>query len=324
MIDMTRNLEFYLDKIMKIGSGQRLLIIADTYARPVAIGQAMMNLASSHSIETTLAIMEPRVHRAQEPPKPIAQAMKEVDAIFEVVEEFDICHTTARKEASEAGVRYFLTLAALSEDYLSRPISLESLDIMRERTEKLAKILTQANTARVITPFGTDLTMNIGGRESLPIHPLGNAAVSLLPDYAEAAVSPNEGSSEGVVVIDSSVQGWGYLLREPVRFVVKKGRVEKVEGETEDANRFRDLIRTDENSNNCAAEFGIGTSHTASENLSGSTWDYGRMGTLHIAVGRNNDIGGKTWSNIHIDVLMTKPTVELDGQKILENGKLFV
>jgi len=44
---------------------------------------------------------------------------------------------------------------------------------------------------------------------------------------------------------------------------------------------------------------------------------------VHIAAGRNNDIGGNALSKIHKDVLMTKPTVELDGEKILESGKLL-
>jgi len=78
------------------------------------------------------------------------------------------------------------------------------------------------------------------------------------------------------------------------------------------------------NANNCAAELGIGTSHTISKHLTGSVWEYALLGTVHIAVGRNNDIGGNTWSHIHKDILMTKPTVELDGKKILESGKLLI
>ena len=50
-------------------------------------------------------------------------------------------------------------------------------------------------------------------------------------------------------------------------------------------------------------------------------WVYGKLGTIHIAVGRNDDIGGETFSQIHNDFLLTKTTVWLDGTCILENGE---
>jgi len=59
------------------------------------------------------------------------------------------------------------------------------------------------------------------------------------------------------------------------------------------------------------------------KNLTGSLWEYALLGKVHIAVGRNNDIGGNTLSKIHKNVLMTKPTVKLEGEKILENEKLL-
>jgi len=45
-------------------------------------------------------------------------------------------------------------------------------------------------------------------------------------------------------------------------------------------------------------------------------------GTIHIALGRNNDMGGRTWSRIHADGLMDKPTVELDGEVVVNSGIL--
>lgn len=324
MIDMRENLNFFMEKVMEIKAGQNLLIIADNYARPKLIGQIVMELASLSGAKPILVVMEPLTHVGHEPPKSIANAMKEVNVIFEVVEKFDICHTNARKEATEAGVKFFVTYTEISEDYFKRTISFEDLKVIRKRTNKLAKMLTQASIARLTTPHGTNLTMNIKGRQGLAIHPFGDAAISVIPDYAEAAIAPNEGTTDAVVVVDGSVQGWGYLLREPIRFSVKKGRIKEVMGSKDDSEKFRKLISTDENSNNCAAELGISTSHTVPKNLRGGVWDYALMGTVHIAVGRNDDIGGRTWSNIHNDLLMTRPTIELDGVRILENGRFQV
>ena len=64
----------------------------------------------------------------------------------------------------------------------------------------------------------------------------------------------------------------------------------------------------------------MGTSHTIAEDFSATVFDNGKLGRVHIAVGRNNTIGGQTFSKIHNDVLITRPTVELDGERVLENG----
>ncbi len=168
--------------------------------------------------------------------------------------------------------------------------------------------------------------MSLEGRRALPLNPLSGGAV--VPDYGEAAISPVEGTTEGVVVADASVRGWGYVLRKPIRFEVKKGKVqvETVWSEiAEQAERFKKTLLMDQNASNCAAELGIGTSHLVSKVLRGTRHsDYAMLGTFHIACGRNNDIGGATLSTVHQDVLMTDGTVKLDNVAVLENGELKI
>lgn len=88
--------------------------------------------------------------------------------------------------------------------------------------------------------------------------------------------------------------------------------------------RLKRLLAMDENAPNCAAELGISTSHTIPKDLRGGVWDYGIAGNIHIAAGRNNDIGGQTFSQVHIDLLLTKTTVRLDDLCVLENGELKI
>jgi aminopeptidase len=319
------NLTFLIRKLVKVKRGQNFLIIVDNYARSRYFGQIVDELLNSFGARTTFVVMEPRTHAGHEPPKFVATAMKEVDVIFEIFEKFSIAHTTARKEATEAGVEFFFTTTQISEDYFKKKISFKDLNRIAERTERLVEILNPAKVVTLTTAHGTELTMSVDGRQALPLHPLPSfVGTYLLPDYAEAAICPQEGTSEGVVVADASVQKWGYVLREPIRFSVKKGRIDRVSGKTEDAQKFRKLISMDENANNCAAELGIGTSHTVPKHLRGILWDYAIMGTVHIAVGRNNDIGGNTWSNIHNDVLMTRPTLEVDGVRVIVDGTFKV
>ena len=186
-------------------------------------------------------------------------------------------------------------------------------------------MLTKASIAKLTTPYGTNLTMSLKGRQSLALHPLSDLPTTLLPDYAEATICPVERATEGTVVVNGTVQGWGYLLREPIRFSVKRGRVEKITGGLpEDRKKFKKLISMDKNANNCAAELGLGTSHTVPKDLTGKLWDDALLGTVHIAVGRNNDIGGKTLSTIHNDLLMTEPSLELDGRQVIDKGRFLI
>ena len=73
------------------------------------------------------------------------------------------------------------------------------------------------------------------------------------------------------------------------------------------AKKDRDILckiaKTDENASNIA-ELGIGTCHFLPRENRGTSLDFARYGTAHIALGRNNDIGGETMSQIHQDVLM--------------------
>jgi 2,5-dihydroxypyridine 5,6-dioxygenase len=328
MIKYVDNVKIMLEKVVKIKPGQNLLVITDTYAKSKAIAHAVTEVANSIGVQTVLTMMEPLTHIGQEPPPSVSAAMKAADVIIEFGENSTSGHSTAKKEATEAGVKYYNLHTDVSEDYLRTPITLEDLNRIKKQTESLAEIMTRASIARVTTHYGTDITMTLEGRRAIPIHPLAEGGVRSLQDYAEAAISPVEGTTEGVVVADASIRGWGYVLRAPIRFEVTRGRVqaETVSSDSkEETERFKKIVLFDPNASNCAAELGLGTSHTVPRILRGDAMrDYAMAGNIHIAVGRNNDIGGVTWSEIHTDVLMTRATVSLDGVHVIEDGTLLI
>lgn len=317
-------LELIVKTCMGVKPGQHVLLVTDDYARSIKISQQVAELCDLEGAEAVIAIMEPRTHYGHEPPRLIAEAMQLADIIFHVAETYDIAHTDAAKRAREKGIKFVVTLAHLSEDYFEREISVDDLNRMKERTERLAEIESRADEVKITSPFGTNIRMSLKGRKGIPLYPLSEAAIIPVPDYAEAAISPLEGSTEGVLVVDASVQGWNFLLREPLKLNIKSGRVTEVSGPEGYVERFKKLLAKDENASNCAAELGIATSHTIPKDLRGGVWDYAIAGTIHIAAGRNNDIGGETFSQIHNDLLLTKSTVWLDDLCVLENGELKV
>ena len=317
-----------IDPIVKncvgAGRGQHVLIVTDDYARSLRISSQVAEACGEEGAEVVMAIMQPRTHHGHEPPPAIAAAMQAADTVFHVSDTFDISHTDAAKRFRETGRKFVVAMAQFAEEYYDRDISIDDLKAMKERTDRLAGMLTAAREARITTPFGTRIRLSLEGRNGISLHPLGDSPIIAVPDYAEATVSPVEGSTEGILVVDSSVQGWNFLLREPLRLEVSSGRVVAVEGPEEYTAKLRPLLDMDGNAANCAAELGIGTSHTMPADLKGVIWDYGTAGTIHVAVGRNNDIGGATFSLFHRDLLLTRATVFLDDLCVLRDGQLLV
>ena len=82
-------------------------------------------------------------------------------------------------------------------------------------------------------------------------------------------------------------------------------------------------IKAGDNNASNIAELGIGTNHTMKE-LSGTVGDKMIIGTAHLAIGKNINIGGHTFSNIHHDGVMKDVSIEIDGKKILNNGNILV
>jgi leucyl aminopeptidase (aminopeptidase T) len=328
MLEFVDNASNILKEVVRMKPGQKLLVITDTYARSRAFGTVIAEVANSMGVESVLTMMQPITLVGQEPPPAIAAAMKEVDVVLEFAERHTIVHSNARKEATAVGVRHYIMNTEASEDRLRTPIKPEDLKKIQTQTDKLAGMVTKAKAASVKSSWGTDITMSLEGRGALSIHPLSALGFGGMQDYAEAAIAPVEGTTEGLVIVDASVRGWGYILRSPISFEIKKGRVqvETVSSDVaEEAERFKKIVLHDENASNCAAELGLGTSHTVPRILCGdSMCDYARSGNVHIAVGRNNDIGGETFSQIHIDVLMTRATVKLDDVCVVENGELVI
>lgn len=309
---------FIAETCIQIKPGERVLVIADDLARPRWMAELLSEAGNSLGAETTLIIMSPRIVGQPEPPPQVANAMKVADAIIHVSGGgAAIYHTNATKEALAAGSR-FHSIIGLSEDQFVRELSMADLERVAKCTEKVAGLLEKATHIKITSHWGTDLTMELSSRSALRVHPLH----SILPDYAEAAVAPLEGTGKGVVAI-SQILGWNYVFEKPVQITVAGGRAKEVRGDSEDVARLTRLISTDENASNFPAEFAIGTSHLVQKGLRGMREDAGRVGNVHLAFGRNDTIHGTIWSRVHEDGLVTGATVELDGTMIIKDGQLL-
>ena len=184
-------------------------------------------------------------------------------------------------------------------------------------TSSLAEWLRGSSSARITTALGTDLRLSLEGREWRADTGIlrGRGVFGNLPS-GEIYIAPVEDSAEGVLVIDKCLPG--LLLSEPVRVIFAQGRVAQVAGGA-GAEFLQNAFAQHGEAARVIAELGIGANPLA--RLQGNIiTDEKVLGTIHVAVGRNDFLGGKNVAATHIDGVVGQPTLEIDGQAIIENG----
>ena len=174
-----------------------------------------------------------------------------------------MAHTRLTDDLIDRGKRFILMVelypAMLSPD---GPAGAD-YHALNELGEKIAALFTKGKQVHVTCSNGTDLTVSIEGRPGRSIAGLpmqmrpGAGGGCAFPD-GEAHVCPVEGTGEGTIVFDLTAHSVGFI-KEPLRLIVEKGMVARIEGGRE-AEIWRNILEThgDANSYNCPAEVSIG------------------------------------------------------------------
>ena len=314
---MPNNLEdaakIAIKQCMAVKKNENVLIIVDKANCP--IGQSLFDEAIKVGAEVVMMEMTPRKNDGNEPPFLVAEAMKNADVIL-IPTSKSLSHTNARMEASENGAR-IATLPGITEDMMTRTLCADYKKIAKT-SQKIADVLDKGKMARLTTPAGTDLTMNIEGRIAEADTGINDfvGAFSNLP-AGEAYVSPKEGTSHGILVIDGAMGGVG-ILSEPIKMTVKNGMVTDIEG-NDQAKKLEKLLSSHGKEAFNIAELGVGTNDKAI--ITGKILEDEKvLGTVHVALGNNVGFGGKISVPIHLDGILMKPTLEVDGKIIIKDG----
>ncbi|MBQ2764237.1 MAG: aminopeptidase [Firmicutes bacterium] len=260
MNSLKLGVEQVLYKCMGMQVEEDLLIVSDTETE--SLGDLFYDVAISGGLHAESIKYPALPMDGMEPPKEVAEALLKCDVAILVTSK-SLTHTRARHAASDKGVR-IASLPGFTEAMLGAPMMVD-YDEMAALSKKIAEMLTKAETARVVTPFGTDFTMSLKGRVAEDDNGLYNetGAFGNLP-AGEAYVAPLEGTANGMLVYDASMGGIG-LLSEPIRVTVENGEAVKVEGGKE-ADALNAMLEKAGRSGRNIAELGIGTNRGASLN----------------------------------------------------------
>ncbi len=313
-MNMIKGIRAMLLECMGMQAGETVLIVVDPPA--LEIGLAMWETAQSLQGEAMLFKMGERQHHAEEPPAAVAAAMRAAEIILAPTKK-SLSHTRARHEACAAGAR-MASMPGITPGIITRSLAID-YSYMRHLSLKLAELLSAAKKAKLTSALGTDLELSLEGRAGLA--DTGDlsqpGAFGNLP-AGEAYIAPLEGKSRGVFYCDASVGGFGRVT-EPLRCLVKDGFLSAVEG-GKVAGALREKLREVGRLAENIAELGIGTNpHTP---LSGNPLEDEKVfGTVHLGIGNNKNMGGTIETPFHIDFVLKRPTLHLDGQPILQEGK---
>ena len=297
---------------------EKILVITDELKRE--IGLSLYENATRLGYFALLVEMKSGKINGEEPSAEVAELMQKFDVVFCPTAK-SLTHTDARRAASAKGVR-IATFPGITKDVMIRGMNADYKAISK-RTIKLQKILEKGKKIRVIAPAGTDISFEITGRKVIPSKGLfhANGESGNLPT-GEAFLAPVEGTSNGVFVVDGSMAGLGLIKNANIKIEVENGYATKISGGTL-ANKLRLMLDKVGKEARNIAEFGIGTNDSAK--LSGILLEDEKvMGTIHIAVGNNVSMGGSVNVPIHLDGVIKKPTVWMDGKLLMRDGKLLI
>lgn len=225
-----------------------------------------------------------------------------------------------RRSATNTGAR-LLSMCMVSEEMALRALDLD-YDQLSRVTSRAADSLSHSSEIVLRSRAGTDIRMNIRNRAVTYVDGLAlDSGRSTMLPAGVIAVAPSRETAEGRLVLDGSIHGLG-LLRDPVFMTVKKGRVAVIEG-GEQARELSSMLDAADENARCIAEVGLGTNPKAI--YTGNLVEDERVrGSGHIGFGRNTHLGGHIESILHTDATIRKPSIYIDGQTIVDEGRLLV
>ena len=318
MSDSTRSLsadfraaaETAVHQCLDLSADESIAIVTDDERRPIA--EAFYAVSCAVTDDATLVQYQPGSQHGQEPPGPVAAAMKETDAFLAPTTR-SLSHTRARSAACKAGARG-ATLPGITERVMIAGLDAD-YEAIAEHSANVKAQVAHADEIRVTTPAGTDITFETGDREwhedTGIIHDPGS--FSNLP-AGEVFVAPE--SADGTFVVDGTMMPHGLLEEgQELVFEVEDGYVTHIADEAIRADVDAAAEEVGSAARNIA-ELGIGTNVGVDDLVGSVLLDEKAAGTVHIAIGDDASIGGETEAPIHLDGILREPTVYADGEPV--------
>jgi len=319
MNDYIKTSTYLLSHCGALKGGEKLFVIGDETTSDLM--KYFVQGAKDLGAHVEYAVMPAPSRHGMEPSDEIAASMLQADLVAALTLK-SIAHTRARLALNVKGGR-FLSLPGYSQVLFEDPALLVDYHAQFPLTCSVSEAFTKGSEVRVRTKAGTDIGLNIVGREGNCCPGFVNEKFGLgSPPDIEANVSPVEEDSEGLVVVDGSVatEELG-LLETPIILQIRGGRIVRFESENPEYVRTCEEIFT-RIGNPLAyvlAECGVGLNPAAQ--LTGNMLtDEGVLGGVHFGFGSNATVGGKNDVPFHLDFVFRNASLWVDDMPVLIDG----
>lgn len=322
-IDAQRSAHLIVRELLALKPTERFAIVADPMSCQEMV-QALAGAAASVGADYAILV---------QPTRPASQKNLLSPAIEAALEHVDVMVGIT---GSGGAPTYSRTVKRLLDARKIRVSSMVMRDIeiftrggamadyaaLMKDGEALAKRWRGGRTMRITSPGGTDISAPIEYEDVIiecgyADKPGMEAAFS----DGEVSSRPVEGTAEGIIVVDGPMAVLG-TLSAPIHLTVEKGKVVKVAGEGSEAQELQRMLATIPNADNIA-EFGIGLNPACRRNGRFEEEKKAR-GNVHIALGDNIFYGGTVECAVHMDMVVYKPTVTLDGEVLVSAGRVYL
>ncbi len=317
-VELQRCARVAIEKCGNVKPGERVPVVTDTM-RDQSVAEALMAAALAAGAEPVLTVMPTRRSAPQESPAAVRTAMHAAHIAY-LYATYSMTHSSTRVAAQQAGARV-IAMPGVTEDGFLRTLSVD-IDALVRLTNAVSERVARARTARVTTAFGTDM----GYRLEHPLAILDGVAANrgdfdAFPPGLFLSV-PRAKSASGIAVVDGSITQVGRVTT-PVTMTFDNGRLARIEGGSE-AKRLATMLAAleDENAYEFAA-WGIGTNPGAALVGEDPSFEVERVyGWTHGSTGASATLpGGTVQAKIHLDGIISQPSIWLDDEKILDAGQ---
>ncbi len=321
-IDVTRSADMIVRRLLAVKPGEQVAIICDPQSE-MSMAYALAGIVQSVGGEYTIMMMPTRdTDRKNDLTPIIERGLRAADCMIGLTGASGApTYSAAVKELYNAKKLRTISMVMRNLENFTSGGALADYDVLHAEGKRLEALWEQKEHIHITSSAGTDIKAPIaGGKVFVECGFALEAGEEAAFSDGEVSQMPQVNTAEGVIVVDGPIAHIGQLTS-PITLEVEKGRVLSVRGESPQAAELRHIVETIENADNIA-EFGIGLNPACRRNGDFEEEKKAR-GNVHIAIGDNIFYGGDVRSPVHMDMVIYQPTVVMDGQLVVDRGRLL-
>lgn len=307
---------------MNLRKDDKVLIIADTQTDPV-IREATMAVVREFGLRPVMITELPSSIHVHEPTEMTARAMERADLIVSIVTgALHYSQAMQRIWKSTSGeCRLIMMDQGLTVDMLATGGGDADYDEIQKTGARVHDIWQHGKFVQITSELGTNLKGSVLRSETWLTAGrcvrMGSWNFCSFPD-GESGAYLKKGTANGSVVYDTSMQQPIGLLNEVIRATITDGILKQLEGGRQ-SDQLRNYFAANSIDGVILREISIGLNDKAM--ITGKMRSDKKIrGASHVSLEGKTRSGGR----LRMDGVILRPTIQIDGKKIVADGQILI